>query len=381
MAERITANKIFFVCNELGNFRHHREHLVRAVMSSGMHPVLIAAAVGSTDSMDYEYRPVQIDRFRFRLLLDSKLFLTILRLLVTERPRILHLIGIKPYLFGGLAAAAARLLGWDGGLVITVPGLGRLYDNTAKLSFLFWLRRRIVELFLRVAVRHARVTFETKDDSDFWISRRLITPDQAMVTRGTGIDLARFLPNPSARIGNPLRVLFASRLLRSKGIDIFLKAATLITDPKIEMQVAGFVENDPDAISPEELQKNVHIKYLGGVIDMPALLRDADIVVLPSRYNEGVPRILIEAAACGCLSIATRFAGSEILIENGRTGFFLDSCDGEAQAVQLAKLIGDIKRDWDRLETIGQNSRAHLLKNGFSDEDVARDFLNLYLRA
>lgn len=381
MEERLAANKIFFVCNELGNFRHHREHLVRAVMSVDMHPVLLASAVGDTDGMDYEYRPIKIDRFRFHLILDTKLFLTVLRLLLIEKPRIVHLIGIKPYLFGGLAAAAARLIGWDGSVVITVPGLGRLYDDAANLSFSFWMRRRIVEFFLRVAVRHAGVTFETKNDCDFWITRGLITPDQTIVTRGTGIDLARFSPKPSIWRGKPLRVLFASRLLRSKGVDVFLSAAMLITDPEIEMKVAGFAEDDPDSVSLGELQRNAHVKYLGGVIDMPTLLRETDIVVLPSRYNEGVPRILIEAAACGCLPIATRFAGSEMLIENGRTGLFLDPGDCDAQAAQLAMLIGDMKRDRALLHAMAQNARAQVEKDGFSDKDVAKDFLSFYARA
>jgi glycosyltransferase involved in cell wall biosynthesis len=375
--------KIVFVCNELGNFRHHREHLVRAAMAAGMHAVLLASAVGDTDGMDYEYRPTKIERFRFHPLLDFKLFLTVMRFLLIEKPRVLHLISIKPYLFGGLAAVAARMLGWRGNVVITVPGLGRLYDNnnTANSPVSSRLRRTIVEFFLRVVVRHARVTFETKHDSDFWITRGLVAPDQAIVTRGTGIDLARFSRKPSAGSEKSLRVLFASRLLRAKGLDVFLKAATLISDPEIEMQVAGFVENDPDAVPLGELQRNAHVKYLGGVRDMFALLGETDIVVLPSRYIEGVPRILIEAAACACLSIATRFAGSEMLIENGRTGLFLDPGDGDAQAAQLATLIGDMKRDRNQRHAIGENALAHVRSNGFSEKDVARDFLNLYTRA
>lgn len=347
-------------------------------MAMGMKPILLATPVGSNRGIDYDYWPIPIERFRFHPLLDPWLFVTVLRLLLKEKPQAAHLISLKPYLYGGLAARLARLFGWKGGVVVTVPGLGRLYDEV-NTSLRARLRRAAVEFFLRIATHDARVTFETEHDRDFWIARRLIAPEQAMVTRGAGIDLARFSNSRPRRETAKLRVLFASRLLRSKGLGVFLRAARLIDDLCIEMLVAGFSEDDPDTVPLDELRANRNIRFLGAVDDMPALLTRTDVVVLPSRYNEGVPRILLEAAACGCVPIATRFAGSEALIRPSETGFFLEAGTPDAQARELVELIRKLARDETRRQAIGAGAAAHVRGgNGFSSEEVAAAFLGLY---
>lgn len=282
-----TKGLLVFVANELGNFRHHREHLAHAALADGFTPILVAAPIGSTDGMNYEFRPVTIDRFKLNWWLDLKLLFFLLNILLVERPEGIHLINLKPYLFGGLLAQLARRLGWKGTVVMTVPGLGRLYDIHDQ-SLVAQIRRRLIEFCLRIATQDAHVTFETQHDRDFWLTRGLVGPSQTVVTQGTGIDLSRFFPLRKPT-GRHMTVLFAGRLLATKGLDAFLQAATLTTHPKIAFLVAGFTESDPDAVSEAELRSHSSIRFLGAVSDMPALLAETDIVILPSRYNEGVP--------------------------------------------------------------------------------------------
>lgn len=372
-----TKGLLVFVANELGNFRHHREHLARAAMANGLTPVLVAAPTGSTEGMDYEYRPIAIDRFRINWWLDLKLFFFLLSILMVEKPQGLHLINIKPYLFGGLLARLSRLFGWRGTVVMTVPGLGRLYDKQDQ-SRSARIRRHCVEALLRIAAKDARVTFETQHDRDFWLKRRLVRDEQTFVTQGAGIDLSRFAPVRTVSPGARIRVLFAGRLLRSKGLDAFLKAASLTAHPSIDFWVAGFRESDPDAVTEAELQNHRSIRFLGAVADMPQLLAETDFVVLPSRYNEGVPRILIEAAACGCVPIATRFAGSEAIIDHGRTGLFLESQTPDEQAVELAALVTALAENNPLRQEIGASASTLIRSKGFSSEAVAASFLRLY---
>ena len=378
MASNVTP-KLVFVANELGNFWHHKGHLVQAARDNGLQPILLAAPAGEAPGLDCEYRPLAIERFRFDPLGDARLALVILRLLLRERPKAIHLINIKPYLFGGLAARLARLGGWDGRVVVSVTGLGRLHATADRLFSLANVRRRFVEFMLRIAVKGARVTFETASDHDFWIRRRLIAREQAVVTQGTGIDLDRFPFRRTAPENGGLKALFAGRLLRTKGLDVFLEAASLIGSPDIEMRVAGFAEKDPDALSVASIRARQDVTFLGAVSDMAGLLAETDIVVLPSRYNEGVPRILIEAAASGCVPIATRFAGSEMVIEHGRTGLFLDHATPAEQARQLATFIKDLAGDRARCRTIGENAAAHVRGKGFAAKDITSVFVELYL--
>jgi len=272
------------------------------------------------------------------------------------------------------------VLGWSGKVVITVPGLGRLYGEANPGNRKAGLRRAIVERFLRIAAVRAEVTFETAADRDVWIERRLIRPEQATTTQGTGVDLDRFLPGRRDN-GEQLNVLFAGRLLRSKGIDVYLRAAAIMRDTAIQRRIAGFIETDPDAVSAESLKSHPEIQFLGQVADMDRLLRETDIVVLPSRYREGVPRILIEAAANGCIPVTTRFPGSAILIEQGKTGYFLDGDSDEEIAQELAARIRELSGDPARRASIGRAAAEKVRRDGFGNADVANAFLAIYRRA
>jgi glycosyltransferase involved in cell wall biosynthesis len=116
--------------------------------------------------------------------------------------------------------------------------------------------------------------------------------------------------------------IFASRLLKSKGLNAFLMMARQLSDrPDVEFLVAGMSDDqDPDAISPRHLTELSEIRFLGYVENMPDLLRQCDIVCLPTRYGEGIPRILIEAAATGLASVASSHPGCREIVEDGVTG-------------------------------------------------------------
>lgn len=347
----------------------------------GLRPILLASPVGHADDREYEYRPINIERYKFSPLADIALFIAVLRLVLNERPALVHLINIKPYLFGGLATRVGQFFGWQGKVIITVPGLGRLYDGQSKRISISGVRRKAVEFFLRIATQGASVTFETEHDRDVWIARKLIDSSQATITCGTGLDLDRFTSVRPICERKSLKVLFAGRLLRSKGLDVFLQAAARINKPDIEMAVAGVIEDDPDALTLEDLRAVTQIKFLGHVVDMPQLLAGTDVVVLPSRYNEGIPRILIEAAACGAALVATRFAGSEMLIEDGKTGFFLAADELEHQSEQLDTIIRRLNRGRPECRMIGHQAAEYVRRKGFSVQDVSRTFLEVYSAA
>jgi glycosyltransferase involved in cell wall biosynthesis len=97
------------------------------------------------------------------------------------------------------------------------------------------------------------------------------------------------------------KVLFASLLLKSNGLSAFLMRARDLADRSdVEFIVAGLPDDqDSGTIRHQDLARLSEIHFLGYVEDMPNLLRECDIVCLPTRYGEGIPRILLEAAASG----------------------------------------------------------------------------------
>jgi glycosyltransferase involved in cell wall biosynthesis len=108
----------------------------------------------------------------------------------------------------------------------------------------------------------------------------------------------------------------------------------------VQFIVAGFADSqDPDAIRPEYLDRLKEIRFLGNVEDMPNLLRDCDIVCLPTRYGEGVPRILIEAAATGLASIVSDHPGCCEVVEDGVTGQILPASSDDEMSKKLSAAI------------------------------------------
>lgn len=367
---------ITFVSNDVSNFRHHRKHLVDVAVEIGLQPILLAGGVNGIPPANCEYQPIKIERFRFHWT-DFRLCYRIFRNLLRERPSILHLVNLKPYLYGGIAARFARAFGWRGKVVVSVPGLGRLYDSDAS-TFENRFRRRAVELALRMGLSDATICFETKSDRDFWIERGLAEPKKTVVTNGTGIDLSRFCAPKTNTIRAKLRVLYAGRLLKAKGLDVFLDAAKANKSDSVEMVVAGETEADPDAIPETTLRRHPGITYLGQVDDMPGLLAETDVVVLPSRYNEGIPRILIEAAACGCVPVATNFPGSRALIEDGQTGYFLKQDNPTGQVIELSALIEKMACDPDSRHKVGRKASRYIHANGFSENAIKDTFRRIY---
>ncbi|WP_312417928.1 glycosyltransferase [Shinella sp.] len=366
---------IIFVSNDIDNFRHHRTHLVDVAVELNMDVVVLAGGNGIPPK-NCEYQNVKIDRFQFHWT-DFNIFKSILINIFRRRPAILHLVNLKPYLYGGIAARIAKSLGWQGKLVVSVPGLGRLYDGK-DLTLAKKMRTKAIELVLKVCLGDATICFETSSDRDFWIKRGLTISNKTELTNGTGIDLAQFRP-PRRRVsGRPLKVLYAGRLLKAKGLDVFLRTAEISQMENVEMVVAGQTEADPDGVSESILRDHPCVVFLGKVDDMPHLLGQTDIVVLPSRYNEGVPRILIEAAACGCVSIATDFAGSRALIEEGVTGFFLRQATIKGQSDEILSIIENLSENPSMITIIGNNAREHLFKGGFSSDAVKAAFQRVY---
>jgi glycosyltransferase involved in cell wall biosynthesis len=260
---------------------------------------------------------------------------------------------------------------------VSVPGLGRLYDQSQN-SFSQKLRRIVVEPALRIGLRSATVCFETAADRDFWIERRLVERNQTVVTNGTGIDFSSFRPGRIDASGETLRVLYAGRLLKKKGLDVFLNAAMLNKAASIKMVVAGEPEGDPDAVSESDLRQHSGIVFLGKASDMPRLLAETDVVVLSSRYNEGIPRILIEAAACACVPIATRFAGSQVLINDGKTGYFILEKTPDRQAAEIVCLLQMLANDKSARSMVGQSAASYVRTHGFSVSAIKDTFEPLY---
>jgi glycosyltransferase involved in cell wall biosynthesis len=376
--------RITVICNDSDYFLRHRLHVVERLAATGADVTVITGGkpmAKPTAGWRHEHMP--IERFSFHPVLDAKVIRRSLRHFRTEKPDAVHLITLKPAVLSGLAALLARRFG--GGLrriLITIPGLGRLMSpSSTRQRTADRLARSVVDASIRFLSSQAGVhfTFETAEDRDDWLNRGLIGRHNSTVISGAGVDPERFYPAEDRRVRSPVRILFASRLLKAKGLDAFVETARYYSgNSEVEFLVAGMVEpHDPDRYAPELLEREGAITFLGEVSDMPGLLRSVDLVCLPSRYGEGIPRILIEAAASAVPCLTTDLQGCREIVRHGVNGTLIPPGAPRAMAASMIAAIDAYLANPELLDRQGR-AGLELFRNGqFREDAVTEQFVRL----
>jgi glycosyltransferase involved in cell wall biosynthesis len=295
------------------------------------------------------------------------------------RPAIAHHFTIKPNLYGTLAA---RLAGVPV-VIATVTGLGYIWtDDGPKARVL----RAILEPIYRRVLRLADVVIYLNEED-----RRTLGGRRTVLIPGEGVDLETFSPSavpPERRaalrselgLGPDARVvLMVGRMLRHKGVLEFVEAARRVRAAcpgAVFVLVGPSDEGNPARIPSEKLQawgSEGAVRYLGVRGDVRDLMAVADVVVLPSYYREGIPRVLIEAAAMGRPLVATDVPGCREVVRDGVNGLLVPARD----AVALAEAIESLLKNPKLRAEFGAASRR-LAEERFSDQQVVDCMLDLY---
>jgi len=268
-----------------------------------------------------------------------------------SRPALVHFFNAKPMLLGLLAI---RGLGFTGVVVCTVTGLGHAFVHNPLVrgaaTWLYRVHMRTVDA----------VVFQNPDDLEFFVGRGLVGRARARLIVSSGVDVEQFRPVTSGAVqSRPVTVLMATRLLRSKGVMDYLDAGRRLkaAHPEVRLLLAGEVApGHPDAIDETELKARATaagVEYLGYRSDLHQLLPQVDLVVHPSYYNEGVPRVLLEAAASGVAAITTNLPGCREAVLAGVTGVLVPPRDSARLSAEMESLISDA----GRLASMGRAAR------------------------
>ena len=373
---------LLFVVNEAYFFVSHRLPIALEAQRQGYDVHIAAPADNVWAPEDYSvdeltklgltFHEIPISRRGTHLLQELRTFLALLRLYRRLGPDIVHHLTIKPNLYGGLAA---RLAGVPS-VVYAITGLGQMFVATqGPLRML----RPIVLSLMRVAFGHgnARVIVQNTSDRAFLVDNGVVDMDATVLIQGSGVDLALFHPTPEPE-GDPV-VILPSRLIWEKGIQEFVDAARLL---KNEGVVARFAlvgnthPSNPRAVPDETLRRWAEegsVEWWGRREDMPRVMEECHIVCLPSKYGEGVPKVLLEAAAAGRPVVATDTPGCREVIDNGVEGLLVPAADSAALARALERLIeAPLER-----ETMGTTARTKA-ERGFAVDGVICRTFELY---
>jgi glycosyltransferase involved in cell wall biosynthesis len=290
-------------------------------------------------------------------------------LLRREKPDVVHNFTIKCVLYGSLACRFAGVRG----NVNSVTGLG--YVFTEGKGARRWLRDLLI-IFYRFALRNSRVIFQNPDDYDIFLENRLVMPEKATLIPGSGVDTERFIKSPEPD-GIPV-VILPARLLWDKGVGEFVEAARLLRSKCIKARFAlvGDIDLDnPTSVTIEQLrdwEKEGVIEWWGWKDSMEQVYAEAHIVCLPS-YREGLPKTLVEAAACGRPIIAFDVPGCREIVRPDKNGLLVPVYDvpGLADAMEYLITNSDIRKS---MGTAGRE----IVEDGFSAELIVSQTLGVY---
>lgn len=337
------------------NILNFRKPLVEFLLNSGWRVVALAAEDGSAvqiRSLGAEFVPIAIDSSGTSVLRDARLLRNYRRILRKLRPQAFLAFTIKPNIYGSLAAAGLGIR-----VVNNISGLGSAFLRPGPLN---WLVRRLYRVALR---RSACVFFQNPQDLGLFVTGKLVSPGQAKLIAGSGIDLKHFRPVKARGIAaGRLRFLFVGRLLRDKGLVEYAEAARLLRRhwPLAEFAILGSAGSDnPSAVPIAEVERwqvEGLVRYFGETDDVRPFIAQADCIVLPS-YREGLPRSLLEAAAMAKPVIATDVPGCNAVVDHGQTGLLCAARSPQSLAGAM-----DIMLRFDKTEraAMGVQARARV---------------------
>ena len=367
--------KILFLVTVDWYFWTHRRSLALAAKESGYEVFVVTHADRYKSRLaedGFRLIPMEIVRCGCNPILDIQILVKLICTYKNERIDIVHHVGIKPVLYGTLAAMLTGVRG----VVNAFGGLGHIFTDRGFKAFL--IRIFITPVF-RIVLKgnNKRVIFQNPEDKFAFESRKMADPNKTVMIRGMGVDLGRFTFQNEPR-GQAV-IMFAGRMLWNKGVGELVAVSKLLRheDVAFRMVFVGFTDEANPKSVPESTiegwEKEGLVEWWGRQEDMPSVLSKANVVVLPTTYGEGVPKVLLEAAAVGRAIIGNDVPGCREIVIHEKNGLLVPPKDVHALAHAIRLLIDNP----DVRESMGKVGRS-IVEKEFSDVKVIDETMELY---
>ena len=362
---------VFLISNTSWSIFNFRSSLVSALSANGYRVVAVAphdAYSTRIAELGCTFLPLPMDNKGRNPFRDVLLLIRLVALFIREKPVCLLTFTIKPNIYGSIAA---RFLGLP--VVNNIAGLGSVFVSSGPTQSL------VRSMYRAALSRSIRVFFQNQDDHRQFVEEKIVKEEVSEIVPGSGVNTSRFSPRQRTTSTDGTTFLFVGRLLREKGVPEFVEAARAIRlkRPTTRFQVLGFagVEN-PSAIQPHEIrgwEEQGVIENLGETDDVRPFIANADCIVLPSYYREGVPRSLLEAASMERPIIATDMPGCRETVLDGISGYLVQP-----------KSVADLEEKMTRFvdlpihsrEEMGRRGRLHV-QTKFDEQVVISRYLSV----
>ena len=369
-----TFKKIFMFVNVDWFFYSHRLPIAKEASLNNVNMSVYADISNKSferDKKDFEVFQSPLTRTSNGILKSFYELTRVLLLIVREKPDLIHAVTIKPIIFLGLVS---RLTNTP--FIGAISGMGPIINYTSLYQR---LRFKVVLIIYRIIFKPqtSLIICQNEFDKNIILENKVCKQESICIISGSGVNLDKFKPSIERSHDT---VLMASRILRDKGVMEYCEAADLYRkkyNDQIKFLLAGPIdEYSPTSISEEEiltLCKKNGVSYLGNRSDLSELLSRATIFVLPSYYQEGIPKVLIEASACGIPIITTDHPGCRDAVIEGKTGLLVEARNNEVIVTALNKLLDNHEYSAE----MGRQAHQYA-KEKFDEKKVIRQHYSLY---
>ena len=356
---------IGLVSNTSWSLYNFRIGLIRMLIAKGTRVYVFAPKDEYSAKLTSEgvyFVPIKLRNYSTNPIHDFELAINLFKAYRKAELDLIFHYTIKPNIYGSLVARVLRIPS-----IAVTTGLGRTFNFKSKIT-----RLTVLSLYRIVGRVCQEMWFLNNHDREKFLNHKIISPKKARVLPSEGINLTKYREKFDFKKSPITRLLFAGRLLREKGVYHFVEAAQILKKEsrKIRFELLGFIdERNPESVKRAEVlewQNLGLIKYLGSTEDVRPYISRSDAIVFPSFYQEGVSRILLEAAAMCKPIITTRNVGCSDVVRDGYNGLLCKPKSVEDLVAAIRKFITFTQEE---RALMGQRGRL-LVKESFAEEKV-----------
>lgn len=354
-------------------FVSHRLEIALESKNQGYEVHIIAGFTSHKESLEnygFIVHDINLSRSSKSFLKETKVLFESYRILKKINIDILHLISIKPIIYGGLISKILRIKK----IVYSFPGLGHIFTSNSISNYIL----RVTSLLIyRLILKNKKsyVILQNKHDRDYLLSKKILRKENIIMIYGSGVHLDKFSFSNEPE-GIPV-VMMISRLLKEKGVIEYLESIDQVkrSFPEVKFVLVGGFDDNPGSLSIRDIEEYIDlnkVEYWGKKENIYDTIKLSSIVVLPS-YREGLPKVLIEAGASGKPIVTSDVPGCKDAIIENSTGLLVPP----KKINDLSEAIIFLLKNKDIRIQMGKNGRK-LAEEKFNIQSVIEKHINIY---
>ena len=328
-----------------------------------------------------EFTALPLSKRGLNIFEELSLLFSFIKLIQSIKPDIIHNFTIKPVIYSSIATLFFK----KPKVVNSITGLGYVFSEESSA----WLKIFIIFLYKIVLGRSYKVFFQNEDDLNTFLKHKIIKREKAILVPGSGVDIEHFSKkvihtNEKELESKKVKFVMVSRLIKSKGVYEYVNAAKILKKKKNNVSftlVGGLDDGNDDSIDEklfDKWKKESLIDIIGEVEDVRLYLANSDVLVLPTRYKEGIPKSIIEAGAMGLCVITTNIPGNREVIKDRVNGLLIEP--KRLSSEELAKHMLILVNDRVLLNKLKKSAR-NIIRKRFDEKFVIDKIFDVYEHA